>query len=170
MVLFWKCSLAALAVAAALPAWATDAAYFIPSHRLPGIGTSRQESTEETLARRTDAMIQSQTFSILREPQAAQGAERIHGSGLQRLFREAERKSGFPAVVLQAIAYLESWGLTNAESPAGPRGVMQISEATGKRMGLRIAYATRRRVIKTRIAVRNKHGKLVYRTVKRKET
>jgi soluble lytic murein transglycosylase-like protein len=170
LVPFRKCSLAALAAAAALSAWATDAAYFIPSHLLPGIGISRQESSAETLVRRTDAMIQSQTFSIMREPQAAQGAERIYSSGLQRLFREAERKSGFPATVLEAIAYLESWGVANAESPAGPRGIMQISEATGRRMGLRIAYAKRRRVIKTRVAVRNKHGKLVYRTVKHRET
>jgi len=155
---------------AGLPAGASDAAYFVPLHSLPGLGMDRQGMTEETLARRTDAMIQSQTFSIMREPQAAQGAERIHGSALQRLFRDAERKSGFPASMLQAIAYLESWGVANAESPAGPRGIMQISEATGRRMGLRIQYATRRRVTKTKTAVRDKHGKLVYRTVKHRET
>jgi hypothetical protein len=68
------------------------------------------------------------------------------------------------------MAYLESWGVANAESPAGPRGILQISEATGKRMGLRIVYATRHRVVKTKTAVRNKHGKLVYRTDRRKET
>jgi hypothetical protein len=105
----------------------------------------------------------------MREPQAAQGAERIYGSGLQRLFRDAERRSGFPASVLQAMAYVESWGIANAESPAGPRGILQISEATGKRIGLRIVYATRHRVIKTKIEVRNKHGKPVYRTVRHNE-
>src|ERR1039457_4870115 len=41
--------------------------------------------------------------------------------------------------------------------------------ATGRRMGLRIVYATRHRTIKTQTAVRNKHGKLVYRTVRHKE-
>ena len=86
------------------------------------------------------------------------------------LFRDAERKSGFPASVLQAMAYVESWGVANAESPAGPRGILQIAEATGKRMGLRIVYATRHRVTKTKTAVRNKHGKPVYRTVRHKET
>jgi hypothetical protein len=161
---------AALGAVAMLPARAADSAYFTPSHRLPGIGIERRDSTEETLARRTDAMIQSQTFSIMREPQAAEGAVRIEGSGLQRLFRDAERKSGFPASTLQAVAYLESWGIANAESPAGPRGIMQISEATGKRIGLHIAYATRRRVTKTKTAVRDKRGNLVYRTVKHKET
>jgi len=159
-----------MAAAAALSAWSAESAYFTPAHRLPGVGLGRQEITDETLARRTDAMIQSQSFGIMREPQAALGAERIHGSGLQRLFRDAERKSGFPASVLQAMAFIESWGVANAESPAGPRGIMQISEATGKRIGLRIVYATRRRVIKTKTAVMNKHGKLVYRTVRRKET
>ena len=160
----------AAAFAAALPASPTEPEYFVPVHRLPGIGIDRRDLTDEMLARRTEAMIQSQTFGIMREPLAAQGAERIFGPGLQRLFRDAERKSGFPASVLQAMAYLESWGVANAESPAGPRGILQISEATGKRIGLGIVYATRHRVTKTKTAVRNKHGKLVYRTVRHKET
>jgi len=157
-------------LAATLSAAQLQSVYFSPSHFVPGIGIGRQEMTDETLARRTDAMVQSQTFSIMREPQAAQGAERIYTSGLQRIFRDAERKTGFPASTLQAIAYLESWGIANAESPAGPRGIMQISEATGRRMGLRVAYAWRHRTVKTKVATRNKHGKLVYRTVKHKET
>jgi len=164
--------LAALAVffTATQSAWCGEPEYFVPTHRLPGIGLARQDLTDETLARRTEAMIQAQTFGIMREPMAAQGAERIYSSGLQRLFRDAERKTGFPASVLQAIAYLESWGIANAESPAGPRGILQIAEATGRRMGLRIVYVTRHRVIKTKTAVRNKRGRLVYRTVRHKET
>src|ERR1022692_4698189 len=75
------------ALCAALPASPAEPEYFVPTHRLPGIGAGRQVLTDETLARRTEAMIQSQTFGIMREPLAAQGAERIHGSGLQRLFR-----------------------------------------------------------------------------------
>ncbi len=157
-------------LAAALPAAPTDPAYFAPVHRLPGIGRARQELTDETLAQRTGAMIQSQTFGIMREPLAVQGAERIYSSGLQRLFRDAERQSGFPASVLQAMAYVESWGVANAESPAGPRGILQISEATGKRIGLRIVYATRHRTVKTKVEARNKHGKPMYRTVRHKET
>jgi len=161
----------AVALSTALPASPTEpVAYFVPAHRLPGMGIDRQALTDETLARRTEAMIQSQTFGIMREPLAVQGAERIHGSGLQRLFRDAERRTGFPASVLQAMAYLESWGIANAESPAGPRGILQISEATGKRMGLRIVYAARHRTTKTKTAVPNKHGKIVYRTVRHKET
>ena len=149
-----------------LPARPMQSEYFIPAHSLPGIGAGRHELTQETLALRTDAMLQSQTFIIMRDPQALAGAERIYKSGLQRLFRDAARKSGFPAATLEAIAYLESWGIANAESPAGPRGIMQISEATGRRMGLRISYALRHRVTKTKTAVLNKHGKLVNRTVR----
>lgn len=163
-------AVALCAAPAASSADTTEAGYFAPAHRLPGIGIDRQDLTDETLARRTEAMVQSQTFGIMREPVAAQGADRILGAGLQRLFRDAERKSGFPASVLQAMAYLESWGVANAESPAGPRGILQMSEATGKRMGLRIVYATRHRTIKTQTAVRNKNGKLVYRTERHKET
>src|SRR5580700_5079095 len=160
----------AVALATALPAAPDDPGTFVPVHRLPGIGIARQDLTGEDLARRTEAMIQSQTFGIMREPLAAQGAERIYSSGLQRMFRDAERHSGFPASTLQAMAYVESWGLANAESPAGPRGILQISEATGKRIGLRIVYATRHRTVKTQTAARNKHGKLVYRTERHKET
>jgi len=160
----------AAALFIALPASPAEPDYFAPVHRLPAIGLGRQGLTEETLARRTEAMIQSQTFGIMREPLAAQGAERIYSSGLQRLFRDAERQSGFPASVLQAMAYVESWGVANAESPAGPRGILQISEATGKRIGLRVAYATHRRTVKTKVAGTNKHGKVVYRTVRHKET
>jgi hypothetical protein len=160
----------AVALATALPAAPDDPGTFVPVRRLPGIGIARQDLTGEDLARRTEAMIQSQTFGIMREPLAAQGAERIYSSGLQRMFRDAERHSGFPASTLQAMAYVESWGLANAESPAGPRGILQISEATGKRIGLRIVYATRHRTVKTQTAARNKHGKLVYRTERHKET
>ena len=160
----------AVVLGAALTAWPVEPAYFLPYHRLPGIGAGRQELTEETLARRTEAMVQSQTFSIMREPQALAGARRIWGDDLQRLFQDAGRKSGFPAPVLQAIAYLESWGVANAESPAGPRGIMQIAEATGKRMGLRVVYSVRHQVTKTKTAVRDKHGKLVYRMVRHKTT
>lgn len=165
----WLATLA-VALAFALPACPLDPNYFVPSHRLAGIGLGRRELSSEVLAERIDAMTQSQTFSIMREPQAQPGARRIESSSLQRLFRDAERRSGFPASVLQAIAYLESWGVANAESPAGPRGIMQISEATGRRMGLRVVYATRHRVTKTRTAVRDRHGRLVYRTVKHRET
>jgi hypothetical protein len=165
---FNKCLAVALCVA--LHAATDQPQYFAPAHRLPGIGIGRQDLTDETLALRTEAMIQSQTFSIMREPLAAQGAERIHGSGLERLFRDAERKSGFPASVLQAMAYLESWGIADAASPAGPRGILQISEATGKRIGLRVVYATRHRTIKTKTTMPDKHGKPVTRTVRRKET
>jgi hypothetical protein len=160
----------AVALSTALPAASTDPDYFVPAHRLPGIGIDRRDLSDETLARRAEAMIQSQTFSIMREPLAEQSAERVESAGLQRLFRDAERKSGFPASVLQAMAYVESGGVANAESPAGPRGILQISEATGKRMGLRVIFATRHRVTKTKVAVVNKHGKTVYRTIKHKET
>ena len=166
-----NCLIALVAVlASGLPAADVTHDSFVPLHLAPGIGLARQEISTATLASRTDAMIQSQTFSIMREPQAVGGAERIYSSNLQRIFREAEHRSGFPASTLQAIAYLESWGIANAESPAGPRGIMQIAEATGKRMGLRIVYSTRRRTVKTKTQVRDRHGKLVYRTVRHKET
>src|SRR6202050_5274204 len=90
---------------AARPMQPVPEEYFIPTHLLAGIGAGGQELTEETLAQRTEAMMQSQTFIIMRDPQALAGAQRITSSGLQRLFRDAERKSGFAAVTLEALAH-----------------------------------------------------------------
>src|SRR3954449_10202833 len=84
--------------------------YFVPAHRVSGIGVARDDISEDLLAVRTDRMIQTQTFSIMREPQSVAGARRITTSAsLQSLFREAQRKTGVPATLIEAIAYLESW-------------------------------------------------------------
>jgi soluble lytic murein transglycosylase-like protein len=140
---------------------------FTPTHRLSGVGLDRRGISEELLAVRTDLMIQSQTFAIMRDPLAVSGAERITGTRLRPIFQSAARQSGLPSTMLEAISYLESWGIANAESPAGPKGIMQISEATARRIGLKITRSTRYRVTETKVA-RTKKGKTVYRTVRRK--
>jgi len=141
---------------------------FAPAHRLEGVGVSRDDLTDELVDKRADLMIQSQTFSIMREAQALQGAKRVtRDPKLQTLFKSAAASSGMPATVLEAIAYLESWGEAKAESPAGPRGIMQISAATASSMGLKVSYATRYRVSREKVPVRIK-GKTVWRTVSRK--
>ena len=42
--------------------------YFTPEHRLSGVGVDRAEMTPRVLDDRTDRMIESETFAILREP------------------------------------------------------------------------------------------------------
>src|SRR5213594_3776541 len=111
---------------------AAAAEYFVPSHRVSGIGVSRDDLSGEVLKARTDLMIQSQTFGIMREPLAIPGAKRITSPKLQSLFRSAEKRSGVPASLIEAIAYLESWGDAKAESHTGPRGIMQVSGATAR--------------------------------------
>jgi hypothetical protein len=145
--------------------------YFVPSHRVAGVGVERDDLSADALQARTDLMIQSQTFGIMREQQAMAGARRITDSKLQSLIRAAARSSGFPAVVLEAIAYLESWGDPKAESPAGPKGIMQISEATAHDMGLKVVHATRYKVTheKVLVANKNKNRKPKYKTVTHKE-
>ncbi len=139
---------------------------FAPEHRLSGIGVDRAEITAATLETRTQRMIESETFTILREPESLAGAERICGPKLQKLFAAAGAQSGFPASTLAAISYLESFGNPKAESPAGPKGIMQFSEATARAAGLRIIRATKyQRVIATQ-QVRTRRGKLVTRKVK----
>src|SRR3954453_19736457 len=119
---------------------------FSPTHRLMGIGVGRDDMSDDLLDTRTDLMIQSQTFGIMRESQVLAGAKRITGPKLQALFKSAAASSGMPATVIESIAFLESWGDANAESPAGPRGIMQISGATAVSMGLKVSYATRYRI------------------------
>jgi len=45
--------------------------------------------SEEVLARRTELMIDSQTFGIMRDPQALAGAQRITSPKLQAIFQDA---------------------------------------------------------------------------------
>jgi hypothetical protein len=144
--------------------------YFSPAHRISGVGVSRDDISRDLLEARTDLMIQSQTFSIMREPLAVAGAKRITTTAtLQNLFKQAERQTGVPATLIEAIAYLESWGEAKAESPSGPKGIMQISGATARSMGLRVVSSTRYRTSKERVLVPAKgKKKAYYRTVTRK--
>jgi len=122
----------------------------------------------ELLARRTELMIETQTFSILRDPRAVAGAERIQSPRLQKIFKSAEAQSGIPASLTSAIAYLESWGDATAQSPTGPKGIMQIAGGTASSMGLKIVRATRYRIVTERRLVKPKRGKAVWKTVRRK--
>lgn len=140
--------------------------YFEPTHKLSGIGAERHEMSDLVLEVRTERMIQSQTFGIMRDPQALAGAQRITSGKLKNIFQEAAQQSGFPYETLRAISYLESWGDAKAESPAGPLGIMQISGATAKSMGLQVIKATKYRVTTERRAVRGRRGKISYRNVK----
>ena len=140
--------------------------YFTPQHRLSGIGVDRSEITPAVLDERTERMIQSQTFVIMREPLATAGAERITGSRLTPIFRRAAATSGLPATLIAAIAYLESWGDANAVSVAGPKGIMQFSEATARAAGLRVIRVTRFKISTERKLVRRKNGTQVRRVVR----
>ena len=113
-------------------------------------------------------MIEAETFTILRDPHALAGAQRIASPRLQQIFRQASAQTGFPASTLAAIAYLESFGDPLAESPAGPKGIMQFSEATARSAGLSIVRATRYRIATEKTLVRRTGKKPIYKTVQRK--
>jgi soluble lytic murein transglycosylase-like protein len=141
---------------------------FEPRNRLSGIGVDRQNISDAVLQRRIELMTESQTFGILRDPRALEGAKRVTSPAMQKLFDQAGERSALPSSLIQAVAYLESWGMAKAESPAGPKGIMQIAEATGRSMGLKITRATRYHVVTERKQVKNKRGKVSTRTVKRR--
>jgi hypothetical protein len=131
--------------------------YFAPTHRVSGIGVARDDLSKDLLDARTELMVESQTFGILREAQALPGAKRItKDPKLQALFRSAASSSGLPATLIEAIAYLESWGDAKAQSVTGPRGIMQISGATAVSMGLKVSYATRYTTSREKVYVKVK--------------
>src|SRR5581483_11429124 len=70
-----------------------------------------------------------------------------------------------PSTLIEAIAYLESWGDAKAESVTGPKGIMQISGATARSMGLKVVQATRYKVTRERVPVKSKSKKTIYKTV-----
>src|SRR5579863_7754784 len=142
--------------------------YFSPKHRLTAIAASRSELDSVTLAARTARMIEAETFTILRDPHALEGVRRITSPRMQQLFRQASAQSGFPASTLAAIAYLESFGDPMAESPAGPKGIMQFSEATARSAGLMVVRATRYRVTTEKTLIRRKGKKPLSKVVQRK--
>lgn len=148
------------------PFSAGERSAFVPAHRLSGIGASRREIDESLLAKRTELMIQSQMFGILRDPRSLAGAERITSPRMQKMFQDAERRGGAAASLVSAIAYVESWGESNAQSPTGPRGVMQISSGTARGMGLRLTYATRYRMVNSTRTIKSKQGKPQTKSVK----
>ncbi|MDR3700031.1 MAG: transglycosylase SLT domain-containing protein [Candidatus Sulfopaludibacter sp.] len=163
-----KCT--ALLVLSLVPlgqAGSTD--YFVPEHRISGIGVARDDISAELLAARTDLMIESQTFIIMREALAVPGARRVTGDPrLQSIFRLAAQRSHLPATLIEAIAWLESWGDSKAESIAGPKGIMQISVATAHDMGLKVLQATRYKVTREKVPVKSSSKKPRYKTVTRK--
>ena len=132
---------------------AGSSGFFVPEHRVSGIGVARDDISADLLAARTDLMIQAQTFGIMREPLAVPGAKRITSDPkLQSIFRTAAGRSHLPATLIEAIAYLESWGDPKAESITGPKGIMQISGATARSMGLKVVQATRYKVSREKVA------------------
>jgi hypothetical protein len=144
--------------------------HFVPSHRVNGVGVDRDDISADMLSRRTDLMIDSQTFGIMREGLCLPGAKRItKDPKLQALFKSAAVSSGLPVTLLEAIAYLESWGDAKAQSSAGPRGIMQVSAATAVSMGLKVTYATRYQTSREKVPVKVKgKSKPVYRMVTRR--
>ena len=141
---------------------------FTPAHRLVGVGASHRELTDEQLDARTAMMIDSQTFGVVRDPRCLPGAQKILSPPMRKIFDEAARQSGLRWSIIAAIAYLESYGDFVAQSPAGPKGVMQISDGTARTMGLRMIYTTRYRTVTEKQTTKSKRGKTVTRQVKKK--
>ncbi len=143
--------------------------FFAPAHRISGIGAARPDMSADLLEMRVKRMVESQTFGILRDSRAVEGARRVTSDPkLHAIFEAAAQRSGWPVTLLEAISYLESWGESNAQSPSGPKGVMQISSATARAMGLQIATATRYKVTKETVQTKTKSGKVRSKVVTRK--
>lgn len=167
---FVSCVLSLVLAAAPVPAqlgtiFGFGDGHFEPKHRLVGIGVDRERLSDEQLAHRVDLMVASQTFTILRDPRALAGAQRIMSPKLQAIFERASEQSGLPASLISAVSFLESWGDPTIVSPAGPKGIMQISEATARSMGLRVSHVTKYKISREKRASKGRNGRAVFRTV-----
>jgi hypothetical protein len=168
-VVLFLCVILAGTLVVAPRAGASSPEYFEPHHRVSGIGVDRDDLSKDLLEVRTGRMIESQTFSILRDPQSVPGAKRITSNAkLQSLFQAAGARSGLPPSLIEAISYLESWGDARAESPSGPKGIMQISAATARAMGLKISVVKRYKITQERVALTGKRGATRYKIVRHK--
>ena len=152
-----------LAVALFTSCLAAD--YFTPSNRLTAIGVDRGDITDLELNERVRLMTEAQTFAIMRDARALAGAERMTAPKMQKLLNDSAARSGIPASLIAAMAFLESFGNPTAESPTGPKGIMQISQATARAMGLKMVYSTKYKTHTERRKV-TRHGKTVYKNVK----
>ena len=63
------------------PGDTTGRSWFEPANRLSGIGVDREHTSEMLLASRTARMVDSMTFSIMRDPRAVAGAQRVTSPG-----------------------------------------------------------------------------------------
>ncbi len=149
-------------------AWPFDGNYFQPAHRLTAIGVDRSQMSSLDLESRTQRMIDSQTFTILREPEALLGAQRSRVPSCKSCSSPAAAKAAFRREHSPPSLISRVFGNPKAESPAGPKGIMQFSEATARSSGLRVVHTTRYHTSVSVQEVRNKHGKLVKRKVKTK--
>jgi hypothetical protein len=85
---------------------------------------------------------------------AIEGAKRYHVAQITIAFQSgAEKKSGVSSSLIEAIAYLESWGDAKAESPAGLKGSCRSRAPLRAPMGLKVVTATRYKVSKERLLV-----------------
>src|ERR1039458_2702299 len=76
-------------------------ANFSPAHRIVGIGADRDDLSAEQIDLRAARMIESQTFAIMREPEALIGAYRITADPkLRKLFQSASTDKGLPNPII----------------------------------------------------------------------
>jgi len=115
--------------------------------RFTGIGKDRERLTPRELSDRIESIKAASEFWLLRHPDAELAAERIFSRDIWPLFESASAGKIDP-LIPAAIAFVESYGKPDAVSPTGPRGIMQMTMASGKELGLIIK--TERRQVGTK--------------------
>lgn len=99
------------------------------------VGDDRVTMTAKQLKDRENAMIVAQTFVILRRPAMVNSADNVLADYWEYIVKAGAAYNIDPWTIA-AILWLESQGNPNAESPTGPRGVMQFAAGTARDMGL----------------------------------
>jgi hypothetical protein len=98
------------------------------------IGVDRATMTEEQIAVRMQKLVESRTFWILRQEGAVPGADRVTQPGFRNAVESGAAQFGIDPNILEAHLYLESFGVTTAKSPTGPKGPGQFAALTAANM------------------------------------
>lgn len=104
--------------------------------RIVGVGKDRERLTPQLIEARTRLLQDAQEFWLLRHPDAEGAAERI--MKYWPIF-ESAAASVTPRLdpyLLAAICFVESYGRADAQSPTGPVGICQQTEASAHTEGL----------------------------------
>ena len=142
---------------------------FAPANRLSGIGADREKISEAVLTKRTQLMIDSQTFAIMRDPEALTGAQRITGPDSRRFSTTRAARAGCLPLLSRLSRIWKAGAIRKRKAGLDRRASCRSQGRLRALWALKMVYQTRYKISTERKLVRPRKGaKPVWRTVRRK--